>query len=373
MVAANVALFRHDVHFDVSREGRNTPPAQLMTVISSLSAPLSLTYFYNAGDPHAQEAKDLIEIAAHGHPLFAFRAIDLDKEPGLARDIGVRAYNTAVLQAGDRKVLVENVPMPTRIGYAALRALENASRRSASSPAMARRSARCRPIIITVTLRRCSGHDQPGAGDVLVVAPEQLDRLQLALNEIGFEMRPLVMAHGSAIPADCTVVADIGPRTAFAAGEADLLAEYLEGGGRVAVLLDPLFPLGADLQRRLLGAVGPATEPAIIDRSAQPFPHRSGQGRGALLSPASDHRAARAHGVSAGAADPACAAAGGVNTTSLPPAAKTAIAPPAAAGGSPLASGGPAPLDAEPQRPGARGCGRRRVCRGLARQALSVS
>ena len=100
MIAANVALFRHDVHFDVSREGRNTPPAQLTTVVDNLRAPLSLTYFYNAGDPNALAAKDLIAIAAHGHPLFAFRAIDLDKEPGLARDVGVRAYNTAVLQAG---------------------------------------------------------------------------------------------------------------------------------------------------------------------------------------------------------------------------------------------------------------------------------
>ena len=104
VIAANVALFRHDVHFDVSREGRNTPPAQLTTVVSNLHAPLSMTYFYNAGDPNALAAKELITIAAHGHPLFAFRAIDLDKEPGLARDVGVRAYNTAVLQAGGRKV-----------------------------------------------------------------------------------------------------------------------------------------------------------------------------------------------------------------------------------------------------------------------------
>ena len=103
VVAANVALFRHDVHFDVSHEGRNTPPAQLTTVIDNLRTRLSLTYFYNAGDVNALAAKELIGIAARGHPLFVFRAIDLDKEPGLARDVGVHAYNTAVLQAGDRK------------------------------------------------------------------------------------------------------------------------------------------------------------------------------------------------------------------------------------------------------------------------------
>ena len=39
-------------------------------------------------------------------------------------------------------------------------------------------------------------------------------------------MRGIVpAATASAIPSDCTVVAEIGPRTALAAGEADLLAD----------------------------------------------------------------------------------------------------------------------------------------------------
>jgi ABC-type uncharacterized transport system involved in gliding motility auxiliary subunit len=99
---------------------------------------------------------------------------------------------------------------------------------------------------------------------VLVAAPEQLDRLQLALTEIGYEMRGIVAAETSAIPSDCTLVADIGPRTAFAPGEADVLVKYLAGGGRLLLLLDPLFPVGPDLQKHLLGAVGLAAEPAIV-------------------------------------------------------------------------------------------------------------
>jgi len=123
MVAANIALYRHDLHFDVTREGRNTPPRQLTEVVEHLHTPLALTYFYNAGDPNAVAVRELIEIAARNHPLLAFRAIDIDKEPGLARDVGVHSYNTAVLQAGDRKVLVENITDATRLGYAALRVL----------------------------------------------------------------------------------------------------------------------------------------------------------------------------------------------------------------------------------------------------------
>jgi hypothetical protein len=263
-IAANVALYRHDVHFDATREGLNTPPRQLTDVVDELRSPLSLTYFYNAGDPNARAVRDMVEIAARNHPLLAFRAIDLDKEPGLARDIGVHSYNTAVLQAGDRRVLVENVTDAARLGYAALRVLRQ---RAETACFLIGHGETFRPMpghyhfSHVETLR---GHDTPGAGDVLVAAPEQLDRLQLALDEIGFEMRPLVMAMASAIPADCTVVAEIGPRTALVAGEADLLADYLGHGGRLVMLIDPQFPLAADLQSRLLTPLGVSSEPAIV-------------------------------------------------------------------------------------------------------------
>lgn len=263
-IAANVALYRHDVHFDATREGRNTPPHQLTDVIDELSSPLSLTYFYNASDPNALAVRDMIKIAARNHPLLSFRAIDLDKEPGLARDIGVHSYNTAVLQAGDHKVLVENVTDAARLGYAAQRAL----RRSAETICFVTGHGETfRPMpghyhfSHVETLR---GHDTPGAGDVLVAEPEQLDRLQLALSEIGFEMRPLVMATASAIPSDCAVAAEIGPRTALTAGEVGLLAEYLRRGGRLVMLIDPQFPLGADVQSNLLGPLGLSSEAAVI-------------------------------------------------------------------------------------------------------------
>jgi hypothetical protein len=264
VIVANIALYRHDVHFDVTREGRNTPPQQLTEVIDHLHAPLSLTYFYNAGDPNAVAVRDLIDIAARNHPLLAFRAIDIDKEPGLARDIGVHSYNTAVLQAGDRKVLVENATDATRLGFAALRVLRE---RPETICFMTGHGEAFRPTPAHFHyshVETLKGHETPGAGDVLVADPEQLDRLQLALNEIGFDMRGIVTAAMDAVPSDCAVVAEIGPRTAFAPGETDLLVKYLECGGRLLLLLDPLFQIDSDFESRLLGAVGISTNSAII-------------------------------------------------------------------------------------------------------------
>jgi hypothetical protein len=264
VIAANVALYRHDVHFDVTREGGNTPPRQLTDAIGHLHAPLSLTYFYNAGDANALAVRDLVTIAARDQPFLAFRAIDLDKEPGLARDNGVHSYNAAVLQAGERKVLVENVTDPTRLGYAVVRVLRE---RPETICFITGHGETFRPTpdhFHYSHLETLKGHDMSGAGDVLVAEPEQLDRFQLALNEIGFDMRGIAATAASSIPSDCAVVAVIGPRTAFAPGEADLLVKYLEGGGRLLLLIDPLFSLDPDFEIRLLGTVGLSTEPAIV-------------------------------------------------------------------------------------------------------------
>ncbi|WP_158670502.1 Gldg family protein [Bradyrhizobium guangdongense] len=264
VTGANVALYRHDVHLDVSREGRNTPPQQLTDVIAQLRSPLALTYFYNAGDANAVNVKELVQTAARNHPLFSFRAIDLDKEPGLARDLGVRAYNTAVLQADDRKVLVENLTDPARLGYAALRVLR---KRVETVCFVTGHGETFRPLpshFHFSHVETLKGHEMPGAGDVLEAAPEQLDRLELALDQIGFQMREIVTATASGIPPDCSVVADIGPRTAIAADEAMLLENYVKGGGSLLLLLDPLFQVDGDFEQLLLKPVGLSSEAAVV-------------------------------------------------------------------------------------------------------------
>ena len=263
-IAANVALYRHDVHLDVSREGRNTPPRQFTAVIEHLRGPLSLTYFYNSGDGNALIARDLITIVARAHPLFTFRAIDLDKEPGLARDAGVHAYNTAIFQAGDRQVMVENNADVVRLAYAAQRVLKERVETVCFITGHGETFRPTPPHFHYSHVETLQGHDAPGAGDILVGEPADLDRLQLALNEIGYDTRGIVPASLSAIPPDCAVVADIGPRNAFAAGEADLLVDYLSHGGHLLLLLDPVFPVGPDLDAKLLGPLGLKAESALV-------------------------------------------------------------------------------------------------------------
>ena len=260
---ANVAIFRHDVYLDISREASNTPPPQLESVLDGLRTDVSLIYFYNHSDRNAIDAKDLLTIASRQSRHFQFHAVDLDKEPAKAREFGVRAYNTALLQAEGRRVVVENTVDLAQMAYAALRVLKKQVDVICFVTGHGEGVAEGPPHFHFSHVETLRGHEVPGAGDLLQGETDGLDRLQLAMTTLGYTVRPIVPATLSAIPPDCNVVAEIGPRRAYAPGEAALLSGYLAHGGRLLVLIDPAFPLGEELGG-LLGKVGLASDQAVV-------------------------------------------------------------------------------------------------------------
>ena len=260
---ANVAVYRHDLHVDLSREGINTPPPQLQSVVQGLRSNISLTYFYNAADGNALAARALLTVASRENQHFHFRAVDLDREPAIARRLGVHAYNTAVLEADDRRVIVENTVDLAQIAYAALRVLKQRvdvvcfvtghGESFPETPAHVHFSHQ-------ETLR---GHNVPGGGDVLVGDPEGMDSLQLAVTTVGYTVLRIVPAVLTRIPEDCALVADIGPRRPYAPGETKLFADYLGHGGRMLLMIDPGLRIEQEFAG-FLGKLGVASEPALI-------------------------------------------------------------------------------------------------------------
>ena len=259
----NVGVFRHDVYLDASREASNSPPPQLESVLDGLNSDVSLAYFYNHSDKNAIGTKDLLTVASRQNRHFRFSAIDLDKEPAKARGFGVRAYNTAVLQAEDRRVVVENTVDLAQIAYATLRVLKKKTDVICFVTGHGEVVAEGPPHFHYSHVETLRGHEVPGAGDLLQGETDGLDRLQLAVTTLGYTVRPIATTTLSAIPSDCSVVAEIGPRHAYAPGEAALLSDYLAHGGRLLGMIDPIFPLEGELGN-LLGKLGLASDPAIV-------------------------------------------------------------------------------------------------------------
>ena len=103
---ANVALYRHDVHVDVTHERAFTPSPEAQRVVQGLTTDVDLLYFYQKQHPAGRLAKRLVDIMARANPRLHVRTLDLDQYPGLAHTYGVHLYNVAVLESSGRRLQV---------------------------------------------------------------------------------------------------------------------------------------------------------------------------------------------------------------------------------------------------------------------------
>lgn len=247
---ANIALYRHDVFFDLTETGSFTPPPELQTVADSLDRDVSLTYFYNGQDGDALQAKNTLASLARRARHLRVRLLDLDNEPVAARNYGVRIYNTAVIEAEGRRTQVDNSTDLRDMAFGIERVLKQQT-----------------SVVCFVT-----GHGEPygapgqhahlshtetleGPVAVLEAPPTGINRLTMAIEAIGYSDRAVALPAVSDIPADCAVVADLGPRSTYSPDEVRTLKNYLVRGGRLLLMYDPEFPVTPDLQS-LLGDGG---------------------------------------------------------------------------------------------------------------------
>jgi hypothetical protein len=256
----NVALYRHDAHFDATVSGRFTPPPELETIANSLQHDVVLTYFYNSKDDYAYAAKQVLAVVARQHPHLRVRELDLDTELVTARDYGVKLYNTVVVEAEGRRTQVENTVDLRQMAYAIERVLQ---RRTQTVCFVTGHGEHYAPGHVHYSHVETLGGDVPGGSDILEAPTDGLDRLKLAIETIGYSDRAIEPATLPAIPEDCAVVADLGPISAYAPAEVQALKNYLLGAGHLLLAYDPRFPVAPELAS-LLGEVGLAVESGVV-------------------------------------------------------------------------------------------------------------
>jgi gliding motility-associatede transport system auxiliary component len=256
----NIALYRHDAHFDATVSGRFTPPPELETIADSLQHDVVLTYFYNNKDDDAYAAKQVLAVVKRQQPHLKVRLLDLDTELTAARDYGVKMYNTVIVEAEGRRTQIENTVDLRQMAYAIERVLQ---RRTPTVCFVAGHGEHYVPGHVHYSHVETLGGDKPGRSDVLEAPPDGLDRLKLAIETIGYSDRAIEPATLPGVPEDCAVVADIGATSAYAPAEVQALSDYLARGGNLLLAYDPRFPVAPELTS-LLAEVGLAVENGVV-------------------------------------------------------------------------------------------------------------
>jgi hypothetical protein len=266
---ANVALVLHDAHFDLTREGVFTPSAQAEQVVDRLSQDVRLTYFYQGQDQEGRRAKDMVEVLGRRNPHLHVRTIDPDKQPTVADTYGVRIYNAALLETDGRRIQV----MSTDEDQIALGILRLTRARVTAVCFMEGHNEYPMDNFEFHThFEGVAGHGHgEGASAIVQMKFHGVGRMRRALESFGYEVRKIIPATLTAIPADCAALIDANPRATYLPGESDLLVRYLSRGGAALLMYD----LGFVLEPRLataLRAVGIVVEQDVV---VDPLDHYS--------------------------------------------------------------------------------------------------
>ncbi|HKU98944.1 MAG TPA: Gldg family protein [Vineibacter sp.] len=268
VLAANVALYRNDLHLDLTRERAFTPSPEAARVVATLQQDVELVYFYQKGNPAARHAVVLIELLARLNSHLKVRTIDPDQNPAAANRYGVKLYNTALLISDGRRLEV-----PTTDDREIALALLRVTRADAKTVCFV--SDHGEYDIDNFEFHthfegtHSHSHDIQG---MAVVQMEQhgIGRLRRALDKLGVKVRKITVAGTRAIDQDCTVVVDANPRTQHAPSEAEVLGAYLRRGGSALFLFEPDYGIEPRLAA-MLGTAGVAVDDGVVVDPAEHY------------------------------------------------------------------------------------------------------
>jgi len=206
--------YRNNWRWDLTEGKRHSLSPQTIRLLEGLTTDVNAIAFFRSDQPGKRVAEDLFkQYARFARGRFAWRSVDPDREPGLARRYGVEAYGTVILEtkAKSEKVLDAEEEKVTN-----------------ALVKVTREGKRVVYVIQGHGERELTNTERPGFSEA-----------KAAMEKANYEVKPLVLARAGAVPADAAIVLVPGPRTDLFAPELGALDTYIRGGGKLLVMADP--------------------------------------------------------------------------------------------------------------------------------------
>lgn len=211
LVAVNYLAVRQSKRWDLTANQIHSLSEQTIRVLRELDGPVQITVFDQETNFDRFRAR-LAEYEYHSRQI-KVEYVDVDRQPGRARQADVRTYGTVLVEYGGR---VE------RVTGSAEQDITNA-------------------IIKAVTGEPRKVYFTQGHGEKDPTASDRggYSTVAQALERDNYGVERLVLAQTGEVPEDASVVIVAGPTVDFLPQEVEALARYLARGGKLLVLLDP--------------------------------------------------------------------------------------------------------------------------------------
>lgn len=218
IVVANMLADRYNKSFDATSNKRYSLSDQTAKIVKGLKQGATITYFNQSTS--FREGKDLLQEYANLSPKVKVEYVDPDKNPQLAREVGIRNLGTAIVQIGAKREEAKSMTEEGVTG-AFIRDLKSNTR--------------------TVCFVSGSGEHQTDNSD-----REGLSQFKDMLAKDSYENKTVDLLQSAEVPNDCTTLVVAGPTRNYQQPEVDAIRKYVEGGGRALLMLDPPLKLGRD-------------------------------------------------------------------------------------------------------------------------------
>ncbi len=211
-------------------------------VLAGLDEPLDVAVVMRPGEELYDPVQELLARYESASPNIRVRRVDPDRNRAQLQAI-VERYelthgNVVVFQRGEERRVVEAADLadydysgmqfgegPRMTGFKGEQMFTGAILELAEGR---------KPKVLCST-----GHGEASLDDL---SARGLSQLQELLGQDNFELEEWRSLGQSEVPEGTDLIVVAGPRAGFTPPELDLLSRYLDGGGRLIVLLEPLFP-----------------------------------------------------------------------------------------------------------------------------------
>jgi ABC-type uncharacterized transport system involved in gliding motility auxiliary subunit len=207
----NFLGFRHSTRWDFTKNQRYSLSDQTRKIAAGLGEDVHITYFQQAAQ--MAQAQDRLKQYESLSPKLKLEFVDPLRSPAKARLYDISQLPTLVLERGDKREKITN-DSEQEITNALIKVTRSGKK--------------------TVCFAGGEGERTPDDS-----SEKGLSAAKSNLEKSNYATKKVDLLGETQIPADCTVTIVGGPQKDLVAKSADALRQYIKGGGKALILLEP--------------------------------------------------------------------------------------------------------------------------------------
>jgi ABC-type uncharacterized transport system involved in gliding motility auxiliary subunit len=215
LVVVNFAGFRHHKRFDLTTEKLYTLSDQTKQIVGGLQKDVTIVRFEKSRIPAIDDQMaEYTSLTRH----LKFENVDPHQKPEVAQEYGATRMGDVIVASGSRKEHLEAVMGGSIAEEDITRAVIKVTQEK------------------TKTVCFVTGHGEKSLSDS---GEAGFNRVDTGLKGQNYNTKTINLASDHDIAPDCDVVVDAGPTQQFFPQEAAMLDKYLQGTGKMLILVDP--------------------------------------------------------------------------------------------------------------------------------------